>query len=240
MDRRPVIGVTGPDGRYPYAWWATKLAIETSGGTAVRLTPSTFRDHRKERFQAVIIGGGNDIDAGLYGGENTGRSRIDPGRDLFEVEMIRHALDTALPVLGICRGAQLINVVLGGSLHPDLRPLRRRTSNRRTPLPRKTALLERGGLVHHIFKKERWRINSLHHQAVDRLGEGLQIAARDLDGFVQAVESIEHPWLVGVQWHPEYLLYLRRQHRLFRHLVNSAARSRPEALDGKGPLQAER
>lgn len=233
MDRRPVIGVTGPDASYPWGWWATKLAIETSGGIAVRLTPTNYRDHRKEHFQAIIIGGGNDIDAGLYGEENTGRSSIDPERDLFEIEMIRHALDTRLPVLGICRGAQLINVVLGGSLHPDLRPLRRRTSNRHTPWPRKLALLDESGLLHEIFKKECWRINSLHHQAVDRLGEGLRVAARDLDGFVQAVESTSHPWLVGVQWHPEYLLYLRRQHRLFRHLVDRAAAARPESLSAK-------
>ncbi|MCB1096695.1 MAG: gamma-glutamyl-gamma-aminobutyrate hydrolase family protein [Verrucomicrobiae bacterium] len=230
MADRPIIAITGTDGSFPIAWWAAKLAILIAGGTAVRLTPSNFRNHEKERFKAVIIGGGSDIDAELYGGENTGRSRIDPARDLFEIEMIRHALDTHLPILGICRGAQLINVVLGGSLFADIRPLRRRTSNRRTPLPRKTAVAESNGLLVDAIECERWRINSLHHQAIDRLGEGLRVAARDLDSFVQAVESASHPWLVGVQWHPEYLIYIKRQRMIFAHLVRRAGKSAAEAL----------
>jgi len=231
MDDRPVIAITGPDGRYPVAWWAARLAIFMAGGTAVRLTPSNFREHGKERFQAVIIGGGSDIDAELYGGENTARSRTDPERDLFEIEMIRHALDTDLPILGICRGAQLINVVLGGSLFSDVRPLRRRTSNRRTPLPRKTAVAESNGLLLDALNCDQWRINSLHHQAIDRLGEGLRVVAKDLDAFVQAIESASHPWLVGVQWHPEYLLYLRRQRRIFGHLVRRARECAAESLN---------
>lgn len=230
MADRPVIAITGPDGRYPIAWWAARLAVFIAGGTAVRLTPSNFRDHEKERFKAVIIGGGSDIDAELYGGENTGRSRIDPERDLFEIEMIRHALDTRLPILGICRGAQLINVVLGGSLFPDVRPLRKHTSNRRTPFPRKTAVGESSGVLLDAIDCDQWRINSLHHQAIDRLGEGLRVAARDLDSFVQAIESASHPWLLGVQWHPEYLIYIKRQRRIFGHLVRRARECAAEPL----------
>jgi len=127
MAGRPEIAVTGPDGRFAFAWWATRLAVFLSGGRAVRLTPSNFREHQKERFRAVIIGGGNDIDAEMYGGENTERSPIDAERDRFETEMIRHALATHLPILGICREAQLINVVLGGSLFADIRSMRRLT-----------------------------------------------------------------------------------------------------------------
>lgn len=230
MAGRPEIAVTGPDGRLAFAWWATRLAVFLSGGRAVRLTPSNFREHQKERFRAVIIGGGNDIDAEMYGGENTGRSRIDAERDRFETEMIRHALATHLPILGICRGAQLINVVLGGSLYSDIRPMREQTSNRRTPLPRKTALSESDGILRKAIGSERWRINSLHSQAIERLGEGLRVVARDLDSFVQAVESTRHRWLVGVQWHPEYLIYLGGQRRIFRDLVARACESAPESL----------
>ena len=141
---------------------ATRLAVFLAGGTAVRLTPSNFREHQKERFQAIIIGGGSDIDAELYGGENTEHSRIDLERDLFETEMIGHALDTNLPILGICRGAQLINVVLGGSLFSDIRLLREHTSNRRTPFPRKTAIAESNGVLLDAIDSDQWRINSLH------------------------------------------------------------------------------
>ncbi|MDX1267875.1 MAG: gamma-glutamyl-gamma-aminobutyrate hydrolase family protein, partial [Oceanisphaera sp.] len=160
----------------------------------------------------------------------TGRAPADPKRDAFEIELIRHALDTQLPLLGICRGAQLINVVLGGSLHSDIRPLRHRTSNRRTPLPRKTAIGCGQGRLHDIISQQRWRINSLHHQAVDRLGKGLTVAARDLDGFVQAIEYQGQHYVLGVQWHPEYLPYLGRQRAIFRTLVGLARAARPERL----------
>jgi len=230
MARRPVIAVTGPDSRYPVAWWATRLAIAISGGKAVRLTHRNFRLHQKEVFDGIIIGGGNDIDPGLYLGEDNGLSQLDPDRDAFEVEMIEHALQTHLPILGICRGAQLINVVLGGNLHTDIRGARHLTSNRRTPLPRKTARLCGENKLFQILGSKRVRINSLHQQAIDKLGEGLCISARDLDDFVQAIESTQHRFLIGTQWHPEYLSYLGKQRKLFRALVEEAQKSTPEIL----------
>jgi putative glutamine amidotransferase len=230
MAERPVIAVTGSDGRFPIAWWAARFAVFVAGGEAVRLTPSNFRSHEKERFKAAIIGGGSDIDADLYDGESSGRSRIDRERDQFEIEMIQHALDTDLPILGICRGAQLINVVLGGSLFSSIRPLRKRTSNRRTFFPRKTAVAESDGHLRETMECDRWRINSLHYQAIDRLGEGIRVVARDLDSFVQAIEADSHPWLVGVQWHPEYLFYLKRQRKIFEELVRRARGSVAETL----------
>ena len=225
----PLIGVTGPDSRLPWAWWATRLAILLAGGRALRLTPSTFRPHKRDKLQGLIIGGGDDIDAALYG-EDTGKAPADSKRDAFEIELIKHALDTQLPLFGICRGAQLINVVLGGSLHSDIRPQRRHTSNRRTPLPRKTAIGSGQGRLHDIIRQPRWRINSLHHQAVDRLGEGMAVAAQDLDGFVQAVENRGEHYILGVQWHPEYLPYLGHQRAIFRTLVRLARAARPERL----------
>ncbi|WP_020409123.1 gamma-glutamyl-gamma-aminobutyrate hydrolase family protein [Hahella ganghwensis] len=230
MADRPDIGVTGPDDKYPISWWATRMAVALAGGNAVRLTPDTYREHKKERFRGIIIGGGSDIDPTLYGGEDNGLSKIDKPRDDFEIEMIEHALETHLPIMGICRGAQLINVVLGGNLHPDIRPLRSLTSNRRTPFPSKTAICTDIGKVHASIKTEKWRINSLHHQAVDELGRGLRVVARDMDDFVQAIESDLHPYLVGVQWHPEYLQYIGRQRRLFQRLIDEAMGSRAEVL----------
>lgn len=225
----PLIGVTGPDSRLPWAWWATRLAIHLAGGQALRLTPNSFRPHKRDKLQGLIIGGGDDIDAALYG-EDTGRAPADPKRDAFEIELIEHALQTQLPLLGICRGAQLINVVLGGSLHADIRPQRQHTSNRRTLLPRKTALGTGTGRLHHIMGQSRWRINSLHHQAVKRLGAKLDVVARDLDGFVQAIEYRGDHAILGVQWHPEYLPYLAGQRQIFRHLVALAKATPPERL----------
>jgi putative glutamine amidotransferase len=230
MPTRPVIAVTGPDTLAPIAYWATSLAIKMYGATPVRLTASTFHQHRKETFQAIIIGGGSDIDPGLYGQGDEEIAPVDPARDAFEVKMIEHALAIHLPILGICRGAQLINVVLGGTLFGDIRRLRMKTSNRRNPLPSKRANLVCGGRVAQIFAQPHWWINSLHSQAIDGLGEGLKIVVRDDDQFVQAVESIDSRFIVGVQWHPEYLFCLGRQRRIFGALVEAAKATPAEAV----------
>ncbi|MBY4677404.1 gamma-glutamyl-gamma-aminobutyrate hydrolase family protein [Marinobacterium arenosum] len=230
MAKPPIIGVTGPDHTFAIGWWASWLSVRLAGGAPLRLTPSTYLLHEHDQLNGLIIGGGDDIDPGLYGHDD-GRAPIDPERDRFEIEMIEHALHTQLPILGICRGAQLINVVLGGSLFPDIRSMRQRTSNRRTPLPRKTAIGTQRGQLDGVMRQRRWRINSLHHQAIDQLGDGLIVTAHDLDNFVQAVESTDHRLIIGVQWHPEYLPYLRSQRRLFRHLVHCARLAKPEALD---------
>lgn len=230
MHSRPLIAVTGPTTVAPIAYWATATAIALCGGRAIRLTAENYQQHHKDKFQGIVIGGGSDIDPGLYGRGDDEISPVDPDRDAFEVEMIEHALHTHLPILGICRGAQLINVVLGGTLYGDIRGLRMRTSNRRTPLPSKYANCTAEGRLSAIFQNPRWWINSLHSQAVDDLGSSLKIVARDDDQFVQAVESVDSRFLVGVQWHPEYLFYFPRQRRIFQALVQAARVSLAEEV----------
>ncbi|GAA3960646.1 gamma-glutamyl-gamma-aminobutyrate hydrolase family protein [Allohahella marinimesophila] len=228
MARRPIIAVTGPDTRYPIAWWATSICLRLLGGSPVRLTPR--HPAAVDQFDGVIIGGGDDIDPQLYGDDESELAKIDTQRDAFEVEMIRQAIERKTPLMGICRGMQLINVVLGGTLFPDIRPMRAITSNRRTPFPLKTALIQpksRLGRIIDVHAYEnRIRINSLHHQAIDQLGNQLEVAGRDLDQLVQAVESNAEQFIIGVQWHPEYLPYLRPHRRLFRNLISSAAEFR--------------
>ena len=175
-------------------------------------------------LEGIVIGGGTDLDPALYAGMDDGKARLDPRRDGFEKHMIEAALEKGIPLLGICRGAQLLNVVLGGNLHQDVRPMRRKTSNRRTPLPRKTALVEPESRLFTLLECTRCRVNSLHHQAVDRLGQGLRAVARDLDGLVQAIEIAGETFVIGVQWHPEYLVYQNRQRRIFVSLVAAARR----------------
>lgn len=220
---RPLIGVTGPDSRLPLAWWCTRLAVSLAGGRACRLTPS--RPQPPAALAGVIIGGGDDIDPDLYAGLDDGKAKHDPARDRFEMQVLRQALAEGLPILGICRGAQLLNVALGGNLHQDLREIRVHTSNRRTVLARKSVLVERESLLHHITGGERYKVNSLHHQGIRRLGHRLRVAARDLDEIVQAIEDSGRVFVQGVQWHPEYLLYQARQRRIFGALV-AAARER--------------
>lgn len=174
-------------------------------------------------MSALVISGGNDIGPDLYGGEVAPRARIDSARDALEVHWIQMALDRGWPLLGICRGAQLINVVLGGTLHQDIRALRRRTYNRPGLLPTKQVFLEAESQLSETFGRRRLRVNSLHHQAINDPGEGLQVVGRDLDRICQAVEHVDQQPIVGVQWHPEYLFYLPAQLRLFRWLLERAA-----------------
>ena len=229
MPHRPVIGVTGPEKRFPQAWWLTRAAIHLCGGRAVYLTPARDRYYHLS-LNAVIIGGGSDIDPGLYGHHDAGIACIDRERDAFEVVVIEHAMTTNLPILGICRGMQLMNVVLGGNLFGDIRGMRVRTSNRRTPFPSKLAHIQRGSELGYTVGHTRLWINSLHHQAVDRLGEGLSVVARDDDGIVQSVENHDRRLLLGVQWHPEYLPYIPYQIRLFKRIVREARHHRQGRL----------
>jgi len=217
---RPLIGVTGPDHGLPLAWWFSRCSIRWAGGDAVRLDATN--PHPPRALDGVVIGGGTDIDPALYSGMDDGKAPRDTRRDGFEKSVIERALDRRIPLLGICRGAQLLNVVLGGSLHQDVRPMRRITSNRRTPLPRKTALIEPGSRLHKILGCTRCRINSLHHQSVDRLGRRLRPAAHDLDGLVQGFECAGDGFVIGVQWHPEYLIYTKRHRAIFASLVAAA------------------
>ena len=125
-------------------------------------------------------------------------------------------------MLGICRGAQFINIHLKGTLHRGLGDFYGERGNIGTVLPRKRVRIDHGTRVHRVFDTDELLVNSLHNQAVDRLGEGLRVSARDSAGVIQAIEKTSHPFLVGVQWHPEYLPLVRSQRRLFRELVRCA------------------
>lgn len=216
----PLIAVTGPDHGARGPRLCIALGLRLAGARPVQLSPS--RPDCPKDCDGVVISGGHDVEPVLYAAASEVEPRYDRERDAFESRMIDHALERGLPLLGICRGAQLLNVRLGGTLHQDLRRIRKLTSNRRTVLPLKTLAVERGSYLHELLGTDRTRINSLHKQSIDRLGRGLEIAARDLDHIVQAVEDRSRPFLVGVQWHPEFLLYSRRQRALFRALVAAA------------------
>lgn len=151
---------------------------------------------------------------------------LDPERDRLEKALINRALDEHRPILGICRGMQLLNVVLGGTLNRDLTAFYVESPRARSLLPVKKIELESGSLLWQVFGRERLRVNALHNQSVRVLGHRLRIAACEPAGVIQAIESTEG-WYVGVQWHPEYLPQKKVQQRLFQALVR-AARERVE------------
>jgi putative glutamine amidotransferase len=149
----------------------------------------------------------------------------DKARDALELSVLADAVARRLPVLGICRGQQLINVFFGGTLHRDLTSFYVEDPEVRTILPRKTVLVEHGARLCRCLGRGPQRVNALHRQAIDRLGAALRIAARDRNGIVQAIEHAELPLLLGVQWHPEYLPQIPAQRAIFQALVAEARKA---------------
>ena len=219
MAARPRIGVTGNGRRWSPSWWCTALALRLAGATPERISVR----HRPtgQRFDALVIGGGDDIGVEHYNSDVQEKVKSDPARDQLEIAWIEQALRENIPLLGICRGAQLINVVLGGNLHLDIRDKRQRTYNRPGLLPTKQVFVRPDSTLRRICNRTKLRVNSLHHQAIDRVADGLRVVGRDLDDFTQAVESDSGRAIIGVQWHPEYLFYLPAQFALFRWLTQA-------------------
>lgn len=218
MAKRPIVGVTGAAKRMSPSWLCSKVAIFLAGGKALRINTRQRRPNAK--LDALVIGGGDDLHPSLYD-EMPAHSDYDQARDALEVDYLQQAIELHIPVLGICRGMQLLNITRGGTLYSDINPMRRRTSNKQILLPRKTVRLQPLSQVRQILGRDTVRVNSLHHQAVDKLGDNLTAGARDLDQFTQSIESNDGIH-IGVQWHPEYLFYLPRQLRLFRWLIKTA------------------
>ncbi|GGB99395.1 hypothetical protein GCM10011352_26980 [Marinobacterium zhoushanense] len=207
------------------------MAVRLCGGIPQRI--SVRHPVLEGLPDGLIIGGGDDISPEHYGGDLEAKVKLDPQRDQLEIDWIRKALANGIPLLGICRGAQLINVVLGGALHQDIRHLRQLTYNRPGLLPTKQVRVANDSHLAEVCGTNRLRVNSLHHQAIKVAGEGLAVVGWDLDQLTQAVEHIRREPIIGVQWHPEYLIYLPSQLALFRWLVR---RSRPSAPDaGENP-----
>lgn len=217
MAKRAKVGVTGSGARWSPSWWCTWLVVRLLGAQPVRIS---IYHHNHYKLDALIIGGGDDIAPDHYGGTITEKVIADPARDKLEICWIKTALDHEIPLLGICRGAQLINVVLGGNLHQDIRAMRKRTHNRPGLLPTKSVKLDKDSELGHICGRFHLRVNSLHHQAINQPGHGLRIVGTDRDQITQAIEANDGRTIIGVQWHPEYLFYLPNQWRLFRWLLH--------------------
>lgn len=224
---RARIGVTGPRRGDHGPRLATHLALWLAGARPVDVRPGRAVD--PTALDGLVLSGGHDVGAERYGALPELHGDYDPERDELEARVLATTLARRRPVLAICRGAQLLDVCLGGSLIQDLTHHRRLTSNRSTLLPRKAVDVRPGSRLARVLERTRVRVNSLHRQAVERLGEGLRVSARDADGIVQAIELDGHELVLGVQWHPELQLWSRPQRRLFRALVEAAERPGAEA-----------
>lgn len=217
---RPAIGVTTSRQGGWRSYLLHRLALARVGARGVRLVAGDRLP--VDRLDALVIGGGDDIGAELYGGQVLPDVRIDPERDKLELKLLEWALPLGLPVLGICRGSQMINIALGGSLHTDIYQVYVQAPRMRTVLPRKTVRIVEGSRLDKILRCNPCQVNALHHQSVDRLGRGLRVVAQDEAGIIQATEGTEANFLLGVQWHPELLPFRGSQQRIFAALAQAA------------------
>lgn len=204
-----------------------RLNLWMAGARAIRWDAAHEVD--MSAVDGVIIGGGDDISPDLYGGQFTVSARLDPARDAMERGIVEEAFARDKPVLGICRGSQMLNVALGGTLDQDAYATHKDSRKLRTILPRKTVLIRTGTRLASLVGEADMRVNALHSQSVDTLGRGLRVAATDPGGMVQAIERVRDPFAIGVQWHPEHLFYAHRQQQLFRALVMAAGAARDQA-----------
>ncbi|RNI22377.1 gamma-glutamyl-gamma-aminobutyrate hydrolase family protein [Rufibacter latericius] len=147
---------------------------------------------------------------------------LDHARDHLEFQLIDQAIKKNLPLLGICRGSQLLNVYFRGTLHQEIDDFYKEEPNPSSIFPVKKITFEPGSKLAQIIGCKKLKVNALHHQAVNSPGKGLEVVARESNGVVQAIEHVEREFVLGVQWHPEYLPRRQEQRRLFQALVQKA------------------
>lgn len=241
---RPVIGITpgyaGPDDRREFVRKSdlnfTDLnyvrRIERAGGLPL-LLPHVHCEVQAQIEQmaalcdGLLLTGGDDVHPRHYHQEwyNAGVP-IAAERDEFELPLTKIYLTTGKPILAICRGIQLINVLLGGTLIQDIPHFVGSTHHSQsdpTGVPTHQVRVEEDCRLAQIFKGEFIDVNSHHHQCVDRVGQGLRVVGRSEEGIIEALEHEQHPYCVAVQWHPERLGVERLMHQeLFDDFVRAA------------------
>jgi putative glutamine amidotransferase len=205
-------------------------AVRRAGAVPVIFPPGEPEPARLlDTLSALIVSGGGDINPTAYGGrQHETVYSVCEERDAFEFDLTRAALaDTRVPLLCICRGLQVLNVVCGGTLHVHLPEHYGERVAHRLP-PRDTSMhpvrIDADSRLARILGTTHTEVRSWHHQAIDKLGDGLRPVAWAEDGVVEAVEHVEHPWCIGVQWHPEMQLDDAGQQRIFRALIGAEER----------------
>ena len=214
--RRPVIGICAAIESAQWAAWevvvnlsprAYSLAVQRAGGLALILPPDDVvaesPDELLDMIDALILAGGSDIDPASYGAKPHPETRgVRPERDRFELALGTRALERDMPVLGICRGMEMLNVIQGGTLNQHLADLE---LHRHTPgvFTDHRVRLEPGSLAERVVGAERTEVKSAHHQGLEELGEGVVTSGYADDGVVEAIELPGRSFAVGVLWHPE-------------------------------------
>jgi putative glutamine amidotransferase len=233
---KPVIGITldheSKDTYAPYPWYALREdysnAVSVCGGSAILLPYNANEiDDYLELIDGLILTGGDfDIPPDMYGQKiSSDRVIIKNKRTEFEIKLASKALEKGIPILGVCAGEQLLNVMFGGTLIQHIPDEIPDALEHEQPMPKAkpTHFIEvvEGSKLHRIVGAKRYMVNSTHHQAVKDVGEDMLISARADDGVVEAIEHREHKFCIGVEWHPEYLS-CPEDERLIKSLIDHA------------------
>jgi putative glutamine amidotransferase len=227
---RPVIGISANEDVARWAAWekdATLVPqayvdrVAAAACVPVVLPPVPGIEQLISRLDGLVLTGGGDLDPMRYAAQpHPLTERVHQGRDAAEFALLGAALDTGLPVLGVCRGLQVLNVCLGGTLIQHLPDTA--GHERHSPAPAgygtQAVKVAPGSRVAEILGRETLRVPCHHHQAIERLGAGLAATAWSDDGVIEAVEFAGHPFAVAVQWHPE----VSQDRSLFLGLADAA------------------
>ena len=218
--KNPIIGITldfennGGYSRFP--WYAIRENYLTSlykfGAVPFPLFhENSLNKYIFETLDGLVITGGNfDINPNLYADSDKGSRNIKDKRTNFEIDLFNKFLETPKPILGICGGEQLINVASGGDLIQDINEtiktdIEHEQINPRNEVSHEIKVIKKSKL-YEITKRNKIAVNSAHHQSVNNLGKNFISSALAPDGVVEAIEHINHPWCLGLQWHPEFLI----------------------------------
>ena len=244
--RKPVIGITptptedtqshGTFTRYAIATNYTD-AIEAAGGVPLIIPPQTGNvEEILSVVDGLVLSGGADIDPNQYGDDTVHEKTygIHPGRDALELALAREAVARDIPTLCICRGIQILNVALGGTLIQDIpdqysTDIEHRQQEAGIPKeePGHTVSVTPGSLLERTYDADTIEVNSFHHQALKDVAPGLSVDGVAPDEIVESVSKSDTQWILGVQWHPEMMFREHPEHlKPFRSLVDEAATRR--------------
>ena len=234
---KPLIGITTRNGKDSDGHPLTALqhsylnAIVQAGGVPIPI-PSMLKEEDfldvYSRLDGILFSGGGDVSIKYFNGSDHPRiGEVDNGRDTTEITLMRTAVNDGKPILGICRGAQVMNVALGGTLYTHIPAQLKGALDHDYPGDLRRVIVHPVNVDEttrsaEIFGETLLNVNSLHHQGLKDIAPSLRVAGHAPDGLVEVVEIPDHPYAVAVQWHPEWLTDQPAMQRLFKSFVDAA------------------
>lgn len=231
---KPVIGINcdyEEEGKLPYSFTYRDYseAIVAAGGIPLLLPIIKDKNDVElllKKIDGLLLTGGNDVPPSRYGEDRHDKTVcVHPDKEVSDFTLVGKAVRMKKPILAICYGTQLVNVVLGGSLIQDIpsecknSQIHKNSQNERYT---HSVTIEKNSILYSIIGVDRIEANSTHHQAIKRLGNGLKNTAHTVDGMIEAIEWKDYPFLVGVQWHPERMIDSPHHAALFGALINAS------------------